>query len=542
MSKWMVYAKKADFKAIAARYGIDQVIARIIRNRDVCTNEEIDMYLGGDISSMHDAHLLKDADKAADIIIDKINHRKHIRIVGDYDIDGVCSVTILLKGLKRAGADVDYTVPDRIADGYGINENIINHAIEDGIDTIVTCDNGIAAIPQINYAKNNNMTVIVTDHHDIPFKEENGEKVFLESDADAIVNPKQKECKYPFKMLCGATVAYKIIEIIYERLNLNPEDLNEYRQLAAIATIGDVVDLEDENRILVKFGLSTLKNTKNTGIRALADACQIDIASLSSYHIGFVIGPCLNAGGRLETARHAVSLLMEENPGEARVKAEKLRSLNEERKDMTEKEAAKAIDMVENTELINDNVLVVYLPECHESVAGIIAGRVKEYFYRPTFVITDAAEGAKGSGRSIEGYNMFEEITRCGYLLNKFGGHPMAAGISLDKENIDEFRWQLNHNQKLTKEQLTPVTWIDVPMPLGYAGFPLIEQLKLLEPFGKGNEKPVFADKNLRVRQASIIGKNRNVLKMVLEDANAYSYDAITVSYTHLTLPTNSRV
>ena len=327
-------------------------------------------------------------------------------------------------------------------------------------------------------------------------------------------------------MLCGATVAYKIIEIIYERLNLNPEDLNEYRQLAAIATIGDVVDLEDENRILVKFGLSTLKNTKNTGIRALADACQIDIASLSSYHIGFVIGPCLNAGGRLETARHAVSLLMEENPGEARVKAEKLRSLNEERKDMTEKEAAKAIDMVENTELINDNVLVVYLPECHESVAGIIAGRVKEYFYRPTFVITDATEGAKGSGRSIEGYNMFEEITRCGYLLNKFGGHPMAAGISLDKENIDEFRWQLNHNQKLTKEQLTPVTWIDVPMPLGYAGFPLIEQLKLLEPFGKGNEKPVFADKNLRVRQASIIGKNRNVLKMVLEDANA-TQDAV---------------
>ena len=419
MSKWMVYAKKADFKAIAARYGIDQVIARIIRNRDVCTNEEIDMYLGGDISSMHDAHLLKDADKAADIIIDKINHRKHIRIVGDYDIDGVCSVTILLKGLKRAGADVDYTVPDRIADGYGINENIINHAIEDGIDTIVTCDNGIAAIPQINYAKDNNMTVIVTDHHDIPFKEENGEKVFLESDADAIVNPKQKECKYPFKMLCGATVAYKIIEIIYERLNLNPEDLNEYRQLAAIATIGDVVDLEDENRILVKFGLSTLKNTKNTGIRALADACQIDIASLSSYHIGFVIGPCLNAGGRLETARHAVSLLMEENPGEARVKAEKLRSLNEERKDMTEKEAAKAIDMVENTELINDNVLVVYLPECHESVAGIIAGRVKEYFYRPTFVITDAAEGAKGSGRCGEGSRMVEGLPRATTCLRR---------------------------------------------------------------------------------------------------------------------------
>ena len=537
MSKWMVYAKKADFKAIAARYGIDQVIARIIRNRDVCTNEEIDMYLGGDISSMHDAHLLKDADKAADIIIDKINHRKHIRIVGDYDIDGVCSVAILLKGLKRAGADVDYTVPDRIADGYGINENIINHAIEDGIDTIVTCDNGIAAIPQINYAKDNDVAVIVTDHHDIPFKEENGEKVFLESDADAIVNPKQKECKYPFKMLCGATVAYKIIEIIYERLNLNPEDLNEYRQLAAIATIGDAVDLEHENRTLVKFGPSTLKNPTPTGIRALADACQIDIASLSSYHIGFVIGPCLNAGGRLETARHAVSLLMEENPGEARVKAEKLRSLNEERKDMTEKEAAKAIDMVENTELINDNVLVVYLPECHESVAGIIAGRVKEYFYRPTFVITDAAEGAKGSGRSIEGYNMFEEITRCGYLLNKFGGHPMAAGISLDKENIDEFRWQLNHNQKLTKEQLTPVTWIDVPMPLGYAGFPLIEQLKLLEPFGKGNEKPVFADKNLRVRQASIIGKNRNVLKMVLEDANAYSYDAIMFRADSMNVP-----
>lgn len=537
MSKWMVYAKKADFKAIGERYGIDQVVARIIRNRDVCGEEKIEMYLNGTEDSLYSAHLLKDADLAVDIIIEKIRRKKHIRIVGDYDIDGVCSVTILLKGLKAAGALVDYTVPDRVADGYGINKNIIDRALSDCVDTIITCDNGIAAIPQINYAKDNNMTVIVTDHHDIPFKEEDGGKVFLKSNADAIVNPKQQECGYPFKMLCGAAVAYKVISILYERLSLPDSDLLQFRQLAAVATIGDVVDLTDENRVLVKHGLATMEKTKNTGLRALIDVCQIDISALSSYHIGFVIGPCLNAGGRLETAKLAVELLIEDNPGEARVRAEKLKELNEERKAMTENEAAKAIDMVENTALSEDKVLVVYLPECHESIAGIIAGRLKEYFYRPAFVITDAAEGAKGSGRSIEGYNMFEEITRCGYLLNKFGGHPMAAGISLDKENIDELRWQLNHNQTLTEEQLTPVIWIDVPMPLGYVKFSLIEQLKCLEPFGKGNEKPVFADRNLTVRQASIIGKNKNVLKLVLEDENAYSYDAVMFRADALNVP-----
>lgn len=537
MSKWMVYAKKADFRSIGERYGIDQVVARIIRNRNVCGEEKIEMYLNGTEDNLYSAHLLKDADLAVDIIMEKIRQKRHIRIVGDYDIDGVCSVTILLKGLKAAGALADYTVPDRVADGYGINKNIIDRALSDGVDTIITCDNGIAAIPQINYAKDNNMTVIVTDHHDIPFKEENGSKVFLKSNADAIVNPKQEECSYPFKMLCGAAVAYKVISILYERLSLPASDLLQYRQLAAVATIGDVVDLTDENRVLVKHGLATMEKTKNTGLRALIDVCKIDISALSSYHVGFVIGPCLNAGGRLETAKLAVELLIEDNPGEARVRAEKLKELNEERKAMTENEAAKAIDMVENTALSEDKVLVVYLPECHESIAGIIAGRLKEYFYRPAFVITDAADGAKGSGRSIEGYNMFEEITRCGYLLNKFGGHPMAAGISLDKENIEEFRWQLNRNQTLTEEQLTPVTWIDVPMPLGYVNFSLIEQLKCLEPFGKGNEKPVFADRNLTVRQASIIGKNKNVLKLVLEDENAYSYDAVMFRADALNVP-----
>ena len=537
MSKWMVYAKKADFRSIGERYGIDQVVARIIRNRNVCGEEKIEMYLNGTEDNLYSAHLLKDADLAVDIIMEKIRQKRHIRIVGDYDIDGVCSVTILLKGLKAAGALADYTVPDRVADGYGINKNIIDRALSDGVDTIITCDNGIAAIPQINYAKDNNMTVIVTDHHDIPFKEENGSKVFLKSNADAIVNPKQEECSYPFKMLCGAAVAYKVISILYERLSLPASDLLQYRQLAAVATIGDVVDLTDENRVLVKHGLATMEKTKNTGLRALIDVCKIDISALSSYHVGFVIGPCLNAGGRLETAKLAVELLIEDNPGEARVRAEKLKELNEERTAMTENEAAKAIDMVENTALSEDKVLVVYLPECHESIAGIIAGRLKEYFYRPAFVITDAAEGAKGSGRSIEGYNMFEEITRCGYLLNKFGGHPMAAGISLDKENIEEFRWQLNRNQTLTEEQLTPVTWIDVPMPLGYVNFSLIEQLKCLEPFGKGNEKPVFADRNLTVRQASIIGKNKNVLKLVLEDENAYSYDAVMFRADALNVP-----
>ncbi len=526
-SDWRVYAKRADFKGIAGRYGIDQVIARIIRNRDICGDAAIDMYLNGDINDMHNSESMKDAVLSVDIITQKIKDKCKIRIIGDYDIDGICSIYILYKGLMAAGADVDYVVPHRINDGYGINEHLIDNAINEGIDTIITCDNGIAAYNQVKYAKENGLTVIVTDHHDVPFDEVNGVKEYRVPPADAVVNPKQEDCQYPFKLLCGAGVAYKLISLIYERLRLNTKDMEEYREFMAIATVGDIVDLIDENRVVVKYGLKHIAHTVNTGLKALVEECGVDINNISSYHIGFVIGPCLNASGRLDTARKAIELMLCKNTEEAHNMARELITLNTERKQMTEDETAKAIELVEKNDMLKDRVLVIYLPDCHESIAGIIAGRIKERYYRPTFVITNAEEGAKGSGRSIEGYNMYEEINKCKNVLTKYGGHPMAAGLSLETADIDVFRKMLNDNATLDDSDLIPKTWIDVPMPVGYASMGLVGQLKLLEPFGKGNEKPVFADRDLYVKTASIIGKNRNVLKMQLETKEGYIVQAV---------------
>lgn len=526
-SDWRVYAKRADFKGIAGKYGIDQVIARIIRNRDICGDAAIDMYLNGDINDMHNPESMKDAVLSVDIITQKIKDKCKIRIIGDYDIDGICSIYILYKGLMAAGADVDYVVPHRINDGYGINEHLIDNAINEGIDTIITCDNGIAAYNQVKYAKENGLTVIVTDHHDVPFDEVNGVKEYRVPPADAVVNPKQEDCQYPFKLLCGAGVAYKLISLIYERLRLDTKDMEEYREFMAIATVGDIVDLIDENRVVVKYGLKHIAHTVNTGLKALVEECGVDINNISSYHIGFVIGPCLNASGRLDTARKAIELMLCKNTEEAHNMARELITLNTERKQMTEDETAKAIELVEKNDMLNDRVLVIYLPDCHESIAGIIAGRIKERYYRPTFVITNAEEGAKGSGRSIEGYNMYEEINKCKNVLTKYGGHPMAAGLSLETADIDVFRKMLNDNATLDDSDLIPKTWIDVPMPVGYASMGLVGQLKLLEPFGKGNEKPVFADRNLYVKTASIIGKNRNVLKMQLETKEGYIVQAV---------------
>lgn len=526
-SDWRVYAKRADFKGIAGRYGIDQVIARIIRNRDICGDAAIDMYLNGDINDMHNPESMKDAVLSVDIITQKIKDKCKIRIIGDYDIDGICSIYILYKGLMAAGADVDYVVPHRINDGYGINEHLIDNAINEGIDTIITCDNGIAAYNQVKYAKENGLTVIVTDHHDVPFDEVNGVKEYRVPPADAVVNPKQEDCQYPFKLLCGAGVAYKLISLIYERLRLDTKDMEEYREFMAIATVGDIVDLIDENRVVVKYGLKHIAHTVNTGLKALVEECGVDINNISSYHIGFVIGPCLNASGRLDTARKAIELMLCKNMEEAHNMARELITLNTERKQMTEDETAKAIELVEKNDMLKDRVLVIYLPDCHESIAGIIAGRIKERYYRPTFVITNAEEGAKGSGRSIEGYNMYEEINKCKNVLTKYGGHPMAAGLSLETADIDVFRRMLNDNATLDDSDLIPKTWIDVPMPVGYASMGLVGQLKLLEPFGKGNEKPVFADRDLYVKTASIIGKNRNVLKMQLETKEGYIVQAV---------------
>ena len=526
-SDWRVYAKRADFKGIAGRYGIDQVIARIIRNRDICGDAAIDMYLNGDINDMHNPESMKDAVLSVDIITQKIKDKCKIRIIGDYDIDGICSIYILYKGLMAAGADVDYVVPHRINDGYGINEHLIDNAINEGIDTIVTCDNGIAAYNQVRYAKDNGITIIVTDHHDVPFDEVNGVKEYRVPPADAVVNPKQEDCQYPFRLLCGAGVAYKLISLIYERLRLDTKDMEEYREFMAIATVGDIVDLIDENRVVVKYGLKHIAHTVNTGLKALVEECGVDINNISSYHIGFVIGPCLNASGRLDTARKAIELMLCKNTEEAHNMARELITLNTERKQMTEDETAKAIELVEKNDMLKDRVLVIYLPDCHESIAGIIAGRIKERYYRPTFVITNAEEGAKGSGRSIEGYNMYEEINKCKNVLTKYGGHPMAAGLSLETADIDVFRKMLNDNATLDDSDLIPKTWIDVPMPVGYASMGLVGQLKLLEPFGKGNEKPVFADRDLYVKTASIIGKNRNVLKMQLETKEGYIVQAV---------------
>lgn len=516
-SKWMVYAKKADFKQIASEYGIDQVLARIIRNRDICGSKDIDMYLNGNLNDIHNPHSMKDADKFVDIITKKIEEHKPVRIIGDYDIDGICSIYILFCGLKAAGADVDYVVPHRINDGYGINEHLIDNAINEGIDTIVTCDNGIAAYNQVRYAKDNGITIIVTDHHDVPFEIKDDKKVYIVPLADAVINPKQADCDYPFKLLCGAGVAYKLISLLYDRLGLDKKELEDYIEFMAIATVGDIVDLIDENRIVVKYGLKHIAHTKNTGLRALIEECQLDINNISSYHIGFVIGPCLNASGRLDTARQAIELMLCKDNEKAHNMAKELIALNNERKSMTEQETQKAIELVENTGLLKDRVLVIYLKDCHESIAGIIAGRIKERYYRPTFVITNAEDGAKGSGRSIEGYNMYEEINKCKNVLTKYGGHPMAAGLSLAISDIDIFRKMLNDNAILTDEDLIPKMWIDVPMPVSYANIRLVNQLKLLEPFGKGNEKPVFADRNLYVKTASVIGKNKNVLRCQLE-------------------------
>nr|MCR5515178.1 single-stranded-DNA-specific exonuclease RecJ [Lachnospira sp.] len=432
MSIWRVFGKKANFNEIANKYSIDQVTARIIRNRNMISDEDFNMYLRPDISRLHDPFSMKDITKACDILLDKIDNKKSIRIIGDYDIDGICSITILYKGLKRAEAIVDYVVPHRIHDGYGINERLIDEAYEDGIDTIITCDNGIAALKQVKHAKSLGMTIIITDHHDIPFEMQGEEKIYTIPEADACVNPKQADCPYPFKGLCGAVVAYKLIQVLYAKINaidegkykaLYSRDLDDFLEFAAIATVGDVMDLINENRVIVKYGLAHIANTPNLGLSALIELCELDKSHISSYHIGFVIGPCLNASGRLESAELAIKMLLSTSENEAKELAQELKALNDERKDLTDSEASKAFEMVDNTSLKDDKVLVVYLENCHESIAGIIAGRVRERYYKPSIVITKSEDGLKGSGRSIEGYNMFEEISKVKSLLTKFGGH-----------------------------------------------------------------------------------------------------------------------
>ena len=518
MEKWVVAAKKADFNLIGRQFHIDPVIARLIRNRDVVGEEKIKEYLLGTIDTIPSPWLMKDMKKAVDILEKKIQQQAKIRIIGDYDIDGVTSTYILLKGLTRIGANVDTYIPDRVADGYGIHEHLIDRAESDKIDTIVTCDNGIAACAEIQMAKEKGMTVIVTDHHEIPYREENGERRVILPPADAILNPKQCDCLYPNKNLCGAVVAFKYITALYERFDIQKKELEDYYELVAIATVGDVMDLQGENRILVKEGLRRLPNTKNKGLQELIRANNLEDSKITAYHIGFVLGPCINASGRLDTAARSLALLNASTKEEAAKLAGDLTALNQSRKALTEKGKEEAIQLIETTELKNDRVLVVYLPECHESLAGIIAGRLREKYHKPAFVLTRGEKCAKGSGRSIESYSMYDELVKCADLMVRFGGHPMAAGLSIEEENIEKFREQLNQNCTLTEEDLRPKIVIDVAMPISYITKELVEQISLLEPFGKGNVKPIFAQKGLRVLDSNIIGKNKNVVKLKLLD------------------------
>ncbi len=527
--KWFVAAKKADFKAIGERFGIDVVTARIIRNRDIVGDEAIAAYLDCSKKRLFDPHLLKDADKGAAILADKIAQGKKIRVIGDYDIDGVNAAYILLAGLRRCGARADHVIPDRVHDGYGMNTGMIQRAQADCVDTIVTCDNGISAAPEIEAAHEAGITVVVTDHHEVPFTEgADGEKIYQLPPADAIINPKQPGCPYPYKGLCGAAVAWKLVQVLYGRMGIPQEESFAMIAHVAFATVGDVMELTGENRMLVKLGLEAIHKTENPGLLALIYQNKLEREQIKAWHFGFVLGPCINASGRLDTARRSLQLLMEPSLEKASELARELVELNDRRKSLTLEGIAQAQKVIEEQGIGDDKVMVIYLPQCHESLAGIIAGRIREQYHKPVFVLADAQDGGvKGSGRSIEAYSMYEEMTKCSALFTKFGGHPMAAGLSMEKENVEPFRRGLNSYATLTDEDFIPKIHIDVPMPLSYIHVGLIREFERLEPFGKGNEKPVFAVQGVHPLHAAIVGKNKNVLKMSLEDGAGGSIDAV---------------
>lgn len=528
--QWYVSAKKADFDAIGAKFGIDPVTARIIRNRGIIGEEAVAEFLSAPNSrkGLHNPHLLKDVDKGADIIAGKIAEGKKIRVIGDYDIDGVNASYILLTGLRACGADADHVIPDRVHDGYGMNKEMAARALADGIDTIITCDNGIAAFDEIAYAKESGITVIITDHHEVPFAIENGEKSYHVPAADAVINPKQEDCMYPYKGLCGAAVAWKFIQVFYERMGIPIEHSFSMTAHVAFATVGDVMELTGENRTLVKLGLEAVHKTKNPGLLALIQQNKLEREQIKAWHFGFVLGPCINASGRLDTAVRSLQLLMEPSMEKAAQLAKELVELNDRRKSLTLAGIEDAKQIIMEQGIAKDKVLVVYLPQCHESLAGIIAGRIREMYHKPVFVLTNAQDGGvKGSGRSIETYSMFEEMTKCSHLMTKFGGHPMAAGLSMDKENAARFRQEINACASLTEEDFIEKIHIDVPMPLYYINTRLIREFECLEPYGKGNEKPVFAVRDVHPLRAYIVGKNKNVLKLQLEDGAGGSVDAV---------------
>lgn len=527
MENWVLLRKGADFQHISEKFHISPRVASLIRNRDVIGDDAIEKYLNGTIADLYDGMLMKDMDKAVAVLGEKIKENAKIRIIGDYDIDGIQSTYILLEGFRMLGADVDSDIPDRMKDGYGLNRNLIDRALEADVDTIVTCDNGIAAAEEIAYAKSMGMTIVVTDHHEVPYTEIGAGRRYILPEADAVVDPKQEDCTYPFKGLCGAAVAYKLVEALMEAMGKDVEDADYLMENVAIATIGDVMDLVDENRIFVKQGLDMLKRTENLGLKALMGCTGVNVDKLSPYHIGFVIGPCMNASGRLDTAKRALELLEAKKVAEADLLAGDLKALNDSRKDMTAQAVEEAFIQVENSELKDADVLVVYLPECHESLAGIVAGRIREKYYRPVFVLTKGAEGLKGSGRSIETWHMYEGLNRVKHLLSKFGGHKMAAGLSMPEENLEQFRKEINEKSGITPEDLNEKIAIDMQLPFECVNEKFIGELAVLEPFGKGNARPVFAERQVQVESARILGKNKNVLKLQVKDLHGTRMDAM---------------
>lgn len=527
MENWVLLRKGADFQHISEKFHISPRVASLIRNRDVIGDDAIEKYLNGTIADLYDGMLMKDMDKAVAVLGEKIKENAKIRIIGDYDIDGIQSTYILLEGFRMLGADVDSDIPDRMKDGYGLNRNLIDRALEADVDTIITCDNGIAAAEEIAYAKSMGMTIVVTDHHEVPYTEIGAGRRYILPEADAVVDPKQEDCIYPFKGLCGAAVAYKLVEALMEAMGKDAEDADYLMENVAIATIGDVMDLVDENRIFVKQGLDMLKRTENLGLKALMGCTGVNVDKLSPYHIGFVIGPCMNASGRLDTAKRALELLEAKKVAEADLLAGDLKALNDSRKDMTAQAVEEAFIQVENSELKDADVLVVYLPECHESLAGIVAGRIREKYYRPVFVLTKGAEGLKGSGRSIETWHMYEGLNRVKHLLSKFGGHKMAAGLSMPEENLEQFRKEINEKSGITPEDLNEKIAIDMQLPFECVNEKFIEELAVLEPFGKGNARPVFAERQVQVESARILGKNKNVLKLQVKDLHGTRMDAM---------------
>ena len=527
MENWVLLRKGADFQHISEKFHISPRVASLIRNRDVIGDDAIEKYLNGTIADLYDGMLMKDMDKAVAVLGEKIKENAKIRIIGDYDIDGIQSTYILLEGFRMLGADVDSDIPDRMKDGYGLNRNLIDRALEADVDTIITCDNGIAAAEEIAYAKSMGMTIVVTDHHEVPYTEIGAGRRYILPEADAVVDPKQEDCTYPFKGLCGAAVAYKLVEALMEAMGKDAEDADYLMENVAIATIGDVMDLVDENRIFVKQGLDMLKRTENLGLKALMGCTGVNVDKLSPYHIGFVIGPCMNASGRLDTAKRALELLEAKKVAEADLLAGDLKAPNDSRKDMTAQAVEEAFIQVENSELKDADVLVVYLPECHESLAGIVAGRIREKYYRPVFVLTKGAEGLKGSGRSIETWHMYEGLNRVKHLLSKFGGHKMAAGLSMPEENLEQFRKEINEKSGITPEDLNEKIAIDMQLPFECVNEKFIGELAVLEPFGKGNARPVFAERQVQVESARILGKNKNVLKLQVKDLHGTRMDAM---------------